>query len=172
MAMISTDRPLTEAEVNALSMLALAHVGDGVYELLVREMLCRKGPSPMQELHRKTVSYVRAEAQAKAARRLQPVLDEEETAVFRRGRNCHVHGIPAHANPGEYHSATGLEALFGWLYLRGRTERIQELFALAANEESEQLSNGIGCKDHTDAEGGVFRKTDRRANRKDTTAGK
>lgn len=120
--------PLTAAQANALSMLALAHVGDAVYELLVRSMLAAQGPATVQELHRRTVSYVRAEAQAQAVRRILPMLDEDETAVYKRGRNSHVHGIPPHANPGEYHSATGLEALLGWLYLQGRTDRIRILF--------------------------------------------
>ena len=123
-----TSKPLSEAEANAQSALALAHVGDAVYELLVRSMLASQGPAAVQDLHRKTVSYVRAEAQARTAKKLLPALNEEETAVYKRGRNSHVHGIPAHANPGEYHSATGLEALLGWLYLQGRTERILELF--------------------------------------------
>ena len=118
-----TSEPMSAAEANRLSMLALAHVGDAVYELLIRSMLASKGPSVMQELHRKTVSYVRAEAQAKAAEKIQPLLDEEEA--------------PAHANPGEYHSATGLEALFGWLYLQGKTRRVEQLFAAITEEQSE-----------------------------------
>ena len=131
-----THETLTPAEANALSSLALAHVGDAVYELLVRSMLASRGPAAVQELHRRTVSYVRAEAQAAAARKLLPLLTEEEAAVYKRGRNSRVHGIPAHANPGEYHSATGLEALLGWLYLQGKTERIRTLFdALAALTE-------------------------------------
>ena len=128
MTAMQSFEPLSPTETNALSMLALAHVGDAVYELLVRSMLAAGGPATVQELHRKTVSYVRAESQAKAARKLMPILSEEESTVYRRGRNSHVHGIPAHANPGDYHSATGLEALFGWLYLQGKTERIQTLF--------------------------------------------
>ena len=119
---------MSASEVNAMSSLALAHVGDAVYELLIRSMLASRGPAAVQDLHRQTVSYVRAEAQAETVKRLLPLLDEEETAVYKRGRNSHVHGIPAHANPGEYHAATGFEALLGWLYLQGRTERIEELF--------------------------------------------
>ena len=122
--------PMSAAEVNRLSMLALAHVGDAVYELLIRSRLASKGPSQVGELHRKTVAFVRAESQAKAARRILPLLTEEEAAVYRRGRNCHVHGIPAHANSGEYHSATGLEALFGYLHINGENERIKELFSM------------------------------------------
>lgn len=132
--------PLAPEELRDLSMLALAHVGDAVYELLVRSMLASEGPSQMQELHRKTVSFVRAEAQAQAARRILPCLSEEEAAVYRRGRNCHVHGIPAHANPSEYHSATGLEALLGWLYLQGRSGRIAELFRMMTEDEADHGS--------------------------------
>ena len=125
---------MSPAEVNALSSLALAHVGDAVYELLIRGMLAARGPAAVQNLHRQTVAYVRAEAQARTVQKLLPLLTDEETAVYKRGRNSHVHGIPAHANPGEYHAATGFEALLGWLYLQGRTGRIDELF-LAVTED-------------------------------------
>ena len=125
---------MSPAEVNALSSLALAHVGDAVYELLIRGMLAARGPAAVQDLHRQTVAYVRAEAQARTVQKLLPLLTDEETAVYKRGRNSHVHGIPAHANPGEYHAATGFEALLGWLYLQGRTGRIDELF-LAVPED-------------------------------------
>ena len=129
-----TNKVLTAKEADRLSMLALAHVGDAVYELLVRSMLTLRGPAQVQDLHRSTVAFVRAEAQAKAAEKLLPLLSEEEAAVYRRGRNCRVHGIPAHANPGEYHAATGLEALFGWLYLQGKEERVCELFRMITEE--------------------------------------
>ncbi len=129
-----TNKVLTAKEADRLSMLALAHVGDAVYELLVRSMLTLRGPAQVQDLHRSTVAFVRAEAQAKAVEKLLPLLSEEEAAVYRRGRNCRVHGIPAHANPGEYHAATGLEALFGWLYLQGKEERVRELFRMITEE--------------------------------------
>ena len=127
--MMKMNEPLSLVQVNGLSMLALAHVGDAVYELLVRSMLASESPAGVQDLHRRTVARVCAQAQASAARDLQPFLTEEEAAVYRRGRNSRVHGIPQHANPAEYHSATGLEALFGWLYLQGKTERVRELFS-------------------------------------------
>ena len=127
---------MTASQANQLSMLGLAHVGDAVYELLVRSMLATRGPANVNDLHRMTVSFVRAEAQAKAAEKLAPELTEEEAAIYRRGRNSHVRGIPQHANPGEYHSATGLEALFGWLYLQGKTERIQELFCIITEDNA------------------------------------
>ncbi|MER2151337.1 MAG: ribonuclease III domain-containing protein [Candidatus Limivicinus sp.] len=129
-----TNKALTAKEADGLSMLALAHVGDAVYELLVRSMLTLRGPAQVQDLHRSTVAYVRAEAQAKAAEKILPLLSEEEAAVWRRGRNCRVHGIPPHANPGEYHAATGLEALFGWLYLQGKEERVRALFRSITEE--------------------------------------
>ncbi len=125
---------MSAEEVNRISMLGLAHVGDGVYELLVRTMLCAEGRQAIQDLHRATVSYVNAPAQARTAERLLPQLSEEESAVYRRGRNAKVHGVPQNASAAEYHSATGLEALFGWLYLLGRTERVNELFALAMED--------------------------------------
>ena len=125
---MKNSEPISVAEANAMSSLALAHVGDAVYELLVRSMLAARGPAAVYDLHRQTVAYVRAEAQAETVKRLLPLLTEEEMAVYKRGRNSRVHGIPAHANPGEYHSATGLEALLGWLYLTGRQDRIRTLF--------------------------------------------
>ena len=119
---------MTAAELNQLSILALAHVGDAVYELLVRSYLSSHGLVKVTELHRATVSMVKASAQAEAAARLLPLLTEEERAVYRRGRNSHVGSVPQAATKAEYHAATGLEAVFGWLHLAGESERISELF--------------------------------------------
>lgn len=113
-----------------MSMLALAHVGDAVYELLTRSMLCQEGSFAVATLHKKTVQLVRAEAQAQAASALADVLAPEEYAVYKRGRNTRVNSLPKHADPGQYHAATGLEALFGWLYVQGNIDRINQLFAL------------------------------------------
>lgn len=115
-------------DVNKISMLGLAHVGDAVYELLYRSKLCTDGHTAVAEMHRMTVAFVRAEAQAEAAAKLLPVLTTEEASVYKRGRNAKVNTVPHNADIGQYHAATGLEALFGWLYLLGRTERINELF--------------------------------------------
>ena len=123
-------------DVNKLSMLALAHVGDGVYELLFRSRLCILGHSSVSNLHKLTVSHVNAVAQAKAAEKILPVLTDEELAVFKRGRNTKVNSVPHNANIGQYHAATGLEALFGWLYLLGRSERIKALFDLIVEEDN------------------------------------
>lgn len=125
---------MSSLEVNRISMLGLAHVGDGVYELLTRTALCQQGHTDVQELHRLSVARVRAEAQARAAQRMLPLLTDEELALYRRGRNTHVNSVPHNAQLAEYHAATGLEALFGWLYLLGRTDRIEALFAAITEE--------------------------------------
>ncbi len=119
---------MTALDANKLSMLVLAHVGDAVYELLTRTMLCTRANSSVAQLHKQTVSYVNAPAQARAAEKILPLLDAEEASVYRRGRNVKVNSVPHNADIGQYHAATGLEALFGWLYLQGRTERVEELF--------------------------------------------
>ena len=121
---------LPEAEINAMSALALAHMGDAVYELLVRRELCRRGKLTAGDLHRSTISYVSAAAQAQAARAILPHLTDGEAAVFRRGRNARSHAAPKYVTEGEYHAATGLETLFGWLYLRGQETRLEELFTI------------------------------------------
>ncbi len=125
---------MSPAEVNRISMLGLAHVGDGVYELLTRTALCLQGHTGVQELHRLTVARVRAEAQARAAEKILPLLSEEELTLYRRGRNTHVNSVPHNAELADYHAATGLEALFGWLYLQGRQERIEALYAAITEE--------------------------------------
>ncbi|MBE6919073.1 MAG: ribonuclease III [Ruminococcaceae bacterium] len=125
---------MPEDEIRAISSIGLAHLGDAVYELLVRTYLCAHGKATGKGLHRATVELVRAPAQAEAAEKILPVLTEEEQAVFRRGRNANVHSIPQHASRSEYQQATALEALFGWLYLRGEKARIEELFARIMEE--------------------------------------
>ena len=121
-------------DINRISMLGLAHIGDSVYELLVRTMLCATGHQAVNDLHKLTVSYVNAPAQARAAEKILAELTDEEQAVYKRGRNCKVNSVPHNATLGQYHAATGLEALFGWLYLKGETERIDALFARIVEE--------------------------------------
>lgn len=118
----------TKAQVDAISNLGLAHVGDGVYELLVRSYLCMKGDQTVKTLHKDSVSLVKASSQAKFAEAILPILTEEELAYYRRGKNTHTHAAPKAASPKEYAMATGLETLFGALYLYGRTERLSVLF--------------------------------------------
>lgn len=120
---------LSDSEINAMNPLALAHMGDAVYELLVRRELCRQGRLTAFSLHRETVRYVSAPAQAAFAAKLLPELTEEELRIYKRARNTRSHAAPKGASEAEYHAATALEALFGWLYLRERNDRIEQLFA-------------------------------------------
>jgi ribonuclease-3 family protein len=119
---------LSDDEIRAISSIGLAHMGDAVYEILVRAYLCRSGKATGKGLHRATVALVCAPEQARRAEKILPLLDEEEAAVFHRGRNANVHTIPQHASRAEYQTATALEALFGFLYLQGKKERINQLF--------------------------------------------
>ena len=119
---------MPRAEIDAISNLGLAHIGDSVFELLCRSYLCARGGKNVGNLHRDTIAMVKATAQAEFVDRLLPLLTEEETAYYRRGKNAHVHAVPKSATAAEYAKATGLEALFGALYLAGKTERLNELF--------------------------------------------
>ena len=121
----------------SLSSLGLAHLGDSVYEIMVRSWLCLHGTAKAKDLHRATVRYVAAPSQAKQVTRILPVLTQEEQDVFRRGRNTAPHSVPKAASRGEYQTATGLEALFGWLYLQGQTQRLNELFTLMMEDSTE-----------------------------------
>lgn len=120
----------TPAQVNEISNLGLALVGDGVYELMCRTYLCARGDHAVLHLHRDTVSMVNAPAQAKFADKLLPHLTQEEAAYYRRGKNAHTHAAPKAATRQEYAKATGLETLFGALYLQGKTDRLNTLFQI------------------------------------------
>lgn len=120
---------LPPEQIRSISSIGLAHIGDAVYELLVRTLLAERGIATVVQLHRETVARVKAPAQARAAAVILPLLTEAEHDVYRRGRNSHVNTVPHGATPGQYHAATALEAVFGWLWLRGERERIHELFA-------------------------------------------
>ena len=122
-------------QIRAISTLGLAHLGDGVFELMVRSWLCLHGKATSKGLHRATVRYVAAPAQAKAVEKILPLLTEEEGDVFRRGRNTSPHSVPQNASRADYQAATGLEALLGWLWLQGRTDRLNELFAVMMEGE-------------------------------------
>ena len=136
-------------EIRAISSIGLAHLGDGVYELLVRTWLCAHGKATGKGLHRATIELVCAPKQAELSEKILPLLTEEEHAVFKRGRNANVHSIPHHASRAQYQQATALEALLGkrlrispsqleallgWLYLNGQRERINELFNIMMEE--------------------------------------
>lgn len=119
---------MPKRQIDAISNLGLAHMGDCVWELLCRSYLCTKGETTVQQLHHDTIAMVKAPAQAMYADKLLPYLTEEELAYYRRGKNSHVHAVPKGATPAQYAKATGLEALFGALYLSGRKDRLNELF--------------------------------------------
>ena len=128
------DINLDPAQVKAVTNLGLAHVGDGVYELLCRSYLVSKGGKTVLKLHKDTVELVKAPTQAKFADKIKPLLTEEEMDYFRRGKNAHTHAAPKSATPQEYAKATGFETLFGALYLLGRKKRLLELFAVCMEE--------------------------------------
>lgn len=128
------DINLSPDEIRGISSIGLAHLGDAVYELLVRTYLCTNGKATGKGMHRAAVELVCAPKQAALGEKILPLLNEEESAVFKRGRNANVNSIPAHASRSEYQQATALEALFGWLYLNGEKERINELFCVMMEE--------------------------------------
>ena len=127
-----------DIDLHTLSPLALAFVGDGVYSLMVRERLLSEANRPVNDLHRLAVQQVRAEAQATALDKIYPHLTEREEAVYKRGRNAHTS-----RSGSDYHKATGLEALFGYLYLSGQLDRVRELFALTLEENEIKTQKGI-----------------------------
>ena len=129
------DLHMEEDQIRSISSIGLAHLGDAVYELLVRSWLCAHGGATGKGLHRAAVELVRAPAQAARAERILPMLTGEELAVFKRGRNAHVHTVPRSASRADYLRATALECLLGYLYLQGRRERINQLFAAMMEEE-------------------------------------
>ena len=128
------DITMTDDQLRAISSIGLAHMGDAVFEILVRTWLCAHGKATGKGLHQATIALVRAESQAEKAERILPLLTEEEAAVFRRGRNAQVHSVPPHASRAQYGEATALEALLGWLWLKGRKARINELFCTVMEE--------------------------------------
>ena len=122
---------MKKIDIKTVSGSALAYLGDSVIELCVREYLVNLGISSSSHLNEKALKYVRASAQAEAMKNILQLLDEEESAVFRRGRNMGHSSTPKSASVSEYRTATGMEALFGWLHLSGKTERMHELFFAA-----------------------------------------
>ena len=121
---------MDKRSIDAISNLGLAHIGDGVYELMCRSYLCLDGRHTVKNLHRDSVALVKATTQAKFADKLLPHLTEEEQSYYRRGKNAHSHAAPKSATPQEYAKATGLETLFGALYLAGKLDRLNELFEI------------------------------------------
>ena len=126
-----------DIKLKEVSTAALAYLGDSVLELCVRRMLVEQGFSSSKRLNAKALFYVTAKAQARAAEKILPLLSEDEDAVYHRGRNISHANVPKSASLSEYRMATGLEALFGYLHLGGRVDRIEELFRIAYLTENE-----------------------------------
>jgi ribonuclease-3 family protein len=124
------ERLLKEKDIrpNELSPLTLAFIGDTVFDLLVREDLICQANRPANDLHNLAVQKVKASAQAHSVDKLMPILSEDEISVFKRGRNAKSGHLPKNASQSDYHMATGLESLFGYLYLTDNIERIKELY--------------------------------------------
>lgn len=117
-------------DVSTMPSLNLAFIGDSVYEILTREYLCRANAGKVGVMNKLKVDMVCCKAQAEAVKKILPVLTEEEQGVFRRGRNTAVNSASKSSSLADYHAATGLEALFGYLYLSGRESRCRELFSI------------------------------------------
>ncbi len=117
-------------QVDAISNLGLAHMGDCVFEILCRAYLCAQGGKTVDKLHKETIQMVKASSQARFADKMLPLLSEEELAYYRRGKNSHVHAVPKSCTPAESAKATGVEALFGYLFLSGQRDRANEIFNL------------------------------------------
>ena len=124
-----SDKSYDESSIRELSPLALAFLGDGVYELLVRTSLLNKNKNP-KTLHVQAIKSVKASAQARKIKSVIDILTEDELQVYKRGRNAKAHTRPKHADLIDYKEATGLEALFGYLYLLNRGNRILELYKI------------------------------------------
>ena len=127
---------ISKDELRGISAIGLAHMGDAVFELLVRSWLCVRGKATGRGLHQATIRLVCAENQAKCAQRILPLLTEAEADVFRRGRNAHArHPKPRHQDAADYQAATALESLMGYLYLSGQEERLLVLFQISQQED-------------------------------------
>ncbi len=125
--MLTNRIPLTEKELREMQPVVLAYIGDAVYELLSRCYVIQSGPQKIRAIHTHTVELVHARHQAEALYSIMEQLTAAEADVVRRGRNVKSH-VPRHADPQDYRSSTGLESLFGYLYLSGQNDRLEELF--------------------------------------------
>ena len=128
--------PDANIDIRALSPLTLAFVGDGVYELFIRTKILAMGNRPAGELHKIAVGYVKAKSQSTAILKILEALSDEETEIYKRGRNTNIHTVPKNADMNDYRQATGLEALVGYLYITGKNERLNEILEMCFNELS------------------------------------
>ncbi len=122
--------------MRSYSPLTLAYIGDGVYELIIRTILVKRGNRPVNQLHKQASSLVKAAAQSAMMETLEPLLTEEEKSVYKRGRNAHSPTMAKHATMADYRRATGFEALLGYLYLKEDFARLVELVRAGIREEN------------------------------------
>ena len=130
-AFIRQQFALEEKDIRSFSPLALAYIGDGIYELVIRTVTVRQGSRQVNKLHRDTSRLVKAQAQSEMMKTLLPLLTEQEADIYRRGRNAKSFSVAKNASVGDYRRATGFEALMGYLYLQGDMERLSELVQAA-----------------------------------------
>lgn len=128
-----------EQDVRSYSPLALAYIGDSIYDLIIRSVVVERGNCSANQLHKKTIRYVSAVAQSKIVQALMEQFTEDEQAVYRRGKNAKPHTTAKNASPGDYMKATGFEAVLGYLYLTGQMDRILELVKLGIEKAGLEL---------------------------------
>ena len=138
---------VSESDVRGYSPLTLAYIGDAVYELLIRTMVVTSANAPVNKLHKKSSLLAKAPAQSAMAEALLPAFTEEELAVYKRGRNAHSYTKAKNATTGDYRRATGFEAVFGYLYLKGDMKRIDELFQMAVESTKHKGQASSSGKD-------------------------
>ena len=127
---------LKDKDLRTYSPLTLAYIGDSVFEIIIRTILVKKGNCPVNQLHKRASSLVKAGSQSKMMETLEPFLTEEELAVYKRGRNAHSPTMAKHATMADYRRATGFEALMGYLYLKEDYVRIVELVRKGISEDT------------------------------------
>lgn len=119
-----------DIDLRTISTLTLSFIGDGVYDLMVREYIISLGNRPVGKLNNRKVSVVNCGFQSECSDILEPFFTDEELIIYKRGRNANVHSTPKNADKNDYHKATGFEAVFGYLYLKKDTKRLRELFEI------------------------------------------
>lgn len=127
---LDIESEIPEIDLREYSPLVLAYIGDGIYELMIRTLMVKQGNAPVQIIHKRVSTLVKASAQAEMIEELIPVLTEEEISVYKRGRNAKSYTKAKNASAADYRKATGFEALMGYLYLKQNVERIQELLQM------------------------------------------
>lgn len=126
---------LDDMDIRTYSPLTLAYIGDGIYELVIRTVLVKKGNCPVSRIHKKASSLVKAAAQSAIMQKIEPQLTPEECSVYRRGRNAHSPTMAKHATMADYRRATGFEALMGYLYLKEEYGRMLALIRMGIGED-------------------------------------